>query len=218
MRLVVYGRGCCRLFKRLNSQHNRLRIPLNSTESVLVTGENRVVYMQRSHFIKMSIELHWDAFSLQPSSIPNNYYPKMRAIFYFHFQFFVCSFQMVMIVDAIVYFIVHIIFFLSSFFSKHIRLLYKLLLFVCVCIRFCCVWWLEYLFFRWFHKMSRLFYWNCRIERNGNNNKTTTLLNMLTAHSSVKWSNIVINVVLDLGPLYLQWFAAFEQQIDLFIN
>lgn len=133
MRLVVYGRGCCRLFKRLNSQHNRLRIPLNSTESVLVTGENRVVYMQRSHFIKMSIELHWDAFSLQPSSIPNNYYPKMRAIFYFHFQFFVCSFQMVMIVDAIVYFIVHIIFFLSSFFFKtHQITLQVVIFFVCV--------------------------------------------------------------------------------------
>lgn len=99
------------------------------------------------------------------------------------------------------------------FFWKHIKLLYKLFFFVCVLCLVAGVY-----NFSLISQNVTSFSLKWRIERNGNNNKKPTLLNMLTAHSSVKWSNIVINVVLDLGPLYLQWFAAFEQQIDLFIN
>lgn len=71
-----------------------------------------------------------------------------------------------------------------------------------------------------FHTMSRLFSLNRRIysemATTTNNNKKQS--NRICFYLHPMESRSVINIVLDLGPLYLQWFAAFELYSDLFIN
>lgn len=111
---------------------------------------------------------------------------------------------MVMIFDAIVYFIAYIIFYFFYFRSVFLSL---------CCLSFVGV------NFRWFGKTSRLFcVW---VE-----SETTTIIKSIThkyciciTHSLQReQTSSVISMVFALGSLYLQWFAAFEKRIDLFIN
>lgn len=114
-----------------------------------------------------------------------------------------------MIFDAIVYFIVLIIFFLSSSSSSALSLSLSLEV-LHIALSF-----VVGIILRWFDKMSRFFSSVSVCVR-----KTTTA-NRICINCSLQREQTSVVISLPswhLESLYLQWFAAFEQRIDLFIN